>query len=89
MNIGKAIKDIRKERKINQLSLSLKSGYSQTHISLIENGINVASPECIEAIANSIGCGSDYIYLKAIELNYISKSDKVNIIQDMLKSIIY
>lgn len=54
MNIGNAIKTIRKKEKLKQKEYAKRIGITQTYLSLIENGYRVPSMDVINGIANDL-----------------------------------
>lgn len=55
MNIGDALKNIRKKAKITQLKMSKDIGISQTYLSQIENGERIPSIGVLEQISSFHG----------------------------------
>lgn len=93
MDIGGAIKAIRKEKGLSQKQLSSKSGVSQTSLSLIEKGHTQAGKETLEKIAIGLGVKQSIIMIQAIERTDIppSKQDVFDMmfpsIKEMLKGL--
>lgn len=67
MNIGKAIKVIRKELGVSQTDLSDQCGISQTSLSQIESGIKHPSPKTIKSICDALGVPEPLIYIIGID----------------------
>lgn len=67
MDIGGAIKRIRKAKGLSQIDLANKSGVSQTSLSQIEKGRKRASENTIDKVAKAMGTLPIYITLEAIE----------------------
>lgn len=64
MNIGKAIKTIRKAKGIRQKELCKLAGITQSHLSLVELGKNKISEDCLKRIAESLNTSMIvFIYL--------------------------
>lgn len=86
MNIGNAIKQIRKEKGLTQKQLSSKSGVSQTSLSLIEKGQTQAGKETLEKIAIGLGVKQSIIMIHAIERSDVP-ANKVEVFDAMFPSI--
>lgn len=70
MEIGKAIKDLRKKRGFTQKELAFKVGLQQGHLSRIEKGDVRPSDETMDNIAKAIGIGKKTsIYVYAAEVS--------------------
>lgn len=54
MNIGKAIREMRKRECMNQQDYASRIGVTQTYLSQIENGHKKPSMEVLEAIASDL-----------------------------------
>jgi len=51
---GKRLRELRTEKRFNQLYLATLAGVSEDFISLVERGINTPSFETIEALASAL-----------------------------------
>jgi len=69
MNIGSAIREIRKEKGISQENLALKCGLSRAYIYRLEAGINSPTIKVLEKIAIILNVKVSDIVLKAEELS--------------------
>ena len=67
MNIGKVIKDLRKEKGINQTVFAKACGITQTSLSLIESGTKRPNPKTLKKISSKLGIPEMYIYLLSAE----------------------
>lgn len=76
MDIGGAIKAIRKEKGLSQKQLSSKSGVSQTSLSLIEKGHTQAGKETLEKIAIGLGVKQSIIIIEALEATDAPESNR-------------
>jgi len=76
MNIGSAIKSIRKKLGIPQWELAEKCSLSQTSLSQIENNIKRPSPKTLEKICNVLDVPESIIYIVAMEDVDIPESKK-------------
>ena len=61
VTLGRNVKKYRNIAGLTQVQLGEKAGYSETHISSIENGTGKPSISCISSIANSLGTGIDQL----------------------------
>ena len=71
MNLGSAIKKIRKDRKISQKDLAKKSDISGSSLSQIENGQKRPTDYTLQSIAHALNVTDAYIYLSAINIGDI------------------
>lgn len=74
MNIGAAIKELRKEKDISQKELSSLTKISPTSLSLIETGAKQPSNRNLAKIAKALNTSISSIYLLAIEETDIPRS---------------
>lgn len=94
MQIGKAIKTLRKERNISQSELSKKSGISQVYLSQIETGTRSGTINMLETIAKGLQIPLPVIFWLAIEQTDIEESKQgiyihlKPVIDSMIKQII-
>jgi len=63
--IGKAIKQLRNDRKITQVELAQKANCSRSFIADLERGASKASLDTLKSIANALGVNLSYLLLKA------------------------
>lgn len=66
-DLGVALKERRKERKLTQESLSDMTGISKRHIAKIENGIANASFEIVSILAKCLDISIDQIIFSDLE----------------------
>jgi transcriptional regulator with XRE-family HTH domain len=76
MNIGKAIKEIRKEKGITQVILSKKSGITQAALSQIESG-SIPHNGTLTKICKCLKVSEALVYLLAIEHLDVPKKNKI------------
>jgi XRE family transcriptional regulator, regulator of sulfur utilization len=67
MQIGSAIKEIRKSNNISQKELASLCGISQTYLSLVEHGKKIPKLETLSSISIKLGTSLHVVLLKAIE----------------------
>lgn len=72
MNIGAAIKFIRKELNITQDALALTSSLSQTSLSQIENGVKRPTSKTLKKLCTAMDIPEVVIYVIAMEENDIA-----------------
>ena len=91
MKLGRALKDIRKEKGISQKDLCKEIGVSKTFMSLVENDVENPSTKLIHKIANHYKIPLFSIYWLATELTDVRQDKKEGfcvvkpIIDDLLK----
>jgi transcriptional regulator with XRE-family HTH domain len=90
MEIGIAIRKLRKERNIKQGVLAANSGLTQTFISQIEKGHKQPSHAAIRDIASALDVPAICLYLLAFDEKEfpIDKRKKFNLLYPTVKSII-
>jgi transcriptional regulator with XRE-family HTH domain len=76
MNIGNAIKTIRKEQGITQLELSDKTGISQTSLSQIESGLKRPSDKNLKKICEVLEIPQSIVYILGMEDTDVPASKK-------------
>lgn len=76
MNIGKSIKDIRKDLKVSQKILADKVEISETSVCNIEKNKNIPRGLVLTKISDSLNVSSDYILLNAIESSSVLPEDE-------------
>ena len=76
MNIGLAIRSIRKKLGISQFELAEKCDISQTSLSQIESGIKRPSPRTLKKVCESLSVPESVIYIVAMQHDDIPSSKK-------------
>lgn len=76
MNIGKAIKELRVNKKLNQSELAEACGLTQTSLSQIENGIKRPNPGTMKKLCSFFNVPELVIYLIATEESDIPKGKR-------------
>jgi XRE family transcriptional regulator, regulator of sulfur utilization len=76
MNIGFAIKSIRKQLGVSQYELSNKTGVSQASLSQFENGIKNPSTKTINKICEALDIPASLIYILGIDNTDVPESKK-------------
>ncbi|HWK04731.1 MAG TPA: helix-turn-helix transcriptional regulator [Puia sp.] len=75
MNIGKAIRQLRKEKGLNQIELATKANLTQTALSQIENGKRPGILT-LQNIAAALEVSEPLIYLLSTEISDVPESRK-------------
>ncbi|WP_419698122.1 helix-turn-helix domain-containing protein [Mucilaginibacter sp. NFX135] len=76
MNIGIAIKQLRKQKKLSQAELAEQSGLTQTALSQIENGSRRPNVESMKKLTDYFNIPEIVIYLLATESNDVPDEKK-------------
>jgi len=76
MNIGNAIKELRKEKGLNQRELAAASGLTQTSLSQIESGVKRPNPGTLKKLCEFFGVSETVIYLLATDVSDIPDEKK-------------
>jgi transcriptional regulator with XRE-family HTH domain len=88
MNIGKAIKDRRKELKLSQGFIAKEVNISQTYMSQIENGHGNPTIKVIQRISIELSISPAYLLFKSMNLDIdVNYTEKIDMIRDILYSI--
>ena len=87
MNIGNALKDIRKGMKISQKELAQKAGISNTYISEIENNSRRPGIDVLKSISDALGVNFLYIISKSLEKEDLINEDKENLLNQVNKEL--
>lgn len=87
MNIGNAIKEIRKVKGVTRKGLSEKAGVSVTALYNIENGLSWPSQETINKLCEALCCPVSYLLLFSVEEADIpmDKRDAFRVLLPLLK----
>jgi len=76
MNIGIAIKQLRKKHQLSQVELAEQSGLTQTALSQIESGARRPSPESLKRLTDFFKVPEIVIYLLATEMQDVPEDKK-------------
>lgn len=76
MNIGKAIKEVRERKGINQITLSDMVGCTQTHLSQVEGGKKNISIDMTLQVAKALNVPPVSIYFLALDGDDMPESKK-------------
>jgi transcriptional regulator with XRE-family HTH domain len=76
MNIGKAIRELRKEKGLNQEELAGKAGITQAALSQIENGTR-PGVETARKIGEALEVPESLLYVQAIEREDVPEHKRV------------
>lgn len=68
MNIGKAIKELRNEKGLNQRELAAECGLTQTSLSQIESGAKRPNPGTLKKLCEYFKLPEPALYILATEL---------------------
>ncbi|HLP50538.1 MAG TPA: helix-turn-helix transcriptional regulator [Chitinophagales bacterium] len=77
MNIGKAIKEIRKQRGFSQIELAAKVGLTQASISQIELELKRPTKRNLNALCKELEIAEPLLYLLAMEPSDVPKKHKM------------
>jgi transcriptional regulator with XRE-family HTH domain len=73
MNIGNAIRKVRKEKGLSQCDVALACNFTQNALSQIEKGHTKPHPSTIKRMANVFGISEPLLYILAIEKEDVPK----------------
>lgn len=76
MKIGKTIKQLRKEKKMNQIELADTCGITQTSLSQIESDLTRPTQKNLDSICNALGITESLLYILSIEEEDVPESKK-------------
>ena len=90
MNIGSAIKLIRKSKNLNQGELANLLAISQTALSQIESGISTPSPRTVKKLCETLDIPEPVIYILGIDTTDVpeNRKDMYNILFPSAQKII-
>lgn len=77
MDLGNAIKSLRKAFKISRVELAKKSGLSVTALYNIEKGLSFPSRDTISNICSSFGIPPSYLLVYSVEDSDVSEERRV------------
>ena len=69
MNVGEAIKNIRKAKDISQKELAERAGISPPSLSQIESGIQRPNPTTMQKLCKELDVPEPLIYILAMDIN--------------------
>jgi XRE family transcriptional regulator, regulator of sulfur utilization len=76
MNLGKALRELRKQKSLSQLELAQIAGITQAAMSGIENG-NRPSHENLQKLCTALGVPESLVYVMGMEKNDVPDEKKV------------
>ena|SRR5688500_3858345 len=90
MNLGAAIKELRRKKAINQTELSLCCDISQTYLSQIENNLKEPTLQTLNTIASELGIPLPFLFFLALDEQDIKpeKIEAYNYVAPSLKLMI-
>lgn len=77
MNIGAAIREVRKNRGISQIELSNTTGISQTSLSLIERGRRRPGGNTLEKVCAALNIAESLLYIMAVDKTDVPKNKRI------------
>lgn len=92
MNIGKAIRDIRKRQGITQDGLADAAGISRTSLSQIENGVRPGE-DTLKRLCAALNVAESLVYIYSFEKEDVPESKRAlydqlfPVIQDMIQRV--
>lgn len=76
MNIGAAIREVRKNRGISQVELSKAAGISQSALSFIEKGRTRAGGNTLQKLCKELNIAESLLYIMAVDKMDIPKNKR-------------
>lgn len=76
MDVGKAIREIRKKQGLSQVELSQKTGLTQATLSNIESGRKRPGPETLDKISVALNIPISLIYITGLEKEDVADDKK-------------
>lgn len=73
MNIGKAIRELRKQQELSQEQLAEKAGITQAALSAIENGVR-PNPDTLKNLCSSLNVSEALIYIMGMEKTDVAET---------------
>lgn len=77
MDVGQAIKTLRKKQGMSQVQLAEKCGMSVNGVSMIENGQRFPQNSTVEKLCQAFGIPQSYLMLAAIEEDDMPEEKRV------------
>lgn len=89
MNIGKVIKQRRKQLDLTQVTLANRIGISQTYLSQIENDDRNMTIKTLSNIATNLNISFAYLIFESININAeLTYNEKMDILKNLFSSLI-
>jgi transcriptional regulator with XRE-family HTH domain len=90
MNIGKAIQEIRKLKRLRQLDVADAAGISRPAFNQIENGRTRASDKHLKQICKALEIAPFELYMRAFELSDVppSRRKRFTLVYPLIKSLL-
>lgn len=90
MNIGNAIKDLRKQKGLKQTDFAVKCGLSQSYLSSIEKGKKEPTLGILKQIANALAIPMPVLVFFSLDIEDIaeSKRDAFKMLEPSIKGLI-
>lgn len=88
MDFASRLKTIRKDHSMTQQELADKSGLSRSSINTWESGRSLPLPDGLCALANALGCSTDYLLGREQEDGLIVIDNSSNAISDIEQHIL-
>lgn len=76
MNIGNAIKELRKEKGLSQREFAEASGLTQTSLSQIESGSKKPNPGTMKKICAFLGISETFLFIIATDIADIPEKNR-------------
>lgn len=83
MDIGNALKTIRKSKQLTQKQLADKVGISNTYLSEIENNSRRPSIDVIKTIADALQINFLYLIVKSLEKDDLKHENKLDLLHNV------
>ena len=87
MNIGNALKNIRKGKKLTQKELANRIGISNTYLSEIESNSRRPSLDVLKNISDALGVNFLYLILKSLEEEDLKNENKADFLSKVNKEL--
>ena len=91
MNIGKTIKQLRKQKGMSQTDFGNKVDITQATLSQIENGQTVPHKTTLSKICEVLGISEELLYIVSVDEDKVpeDKRDLYNIAKDMMLKVFH
>ena len=87
MNIGNALKNIRKGKKLTQKELANRIGISNTYLSEIESNSRRPSLDVLKNISDALGVNFLYLIIKSLEEEDLKNENKADFLSKVNKEL--